>query len=154
MADNHSTAEVSIVVVDEGDDQFDLGTHQAIAGFLAGYSGTTLISYTADLRLFAAWCTNIDLQLFEVNRAHIEIFGREMESSGRMRSTVARRMSTISGSFKYCLDEEFIERNPATNVRRPKVDYESRTLGLSSVRCSSKPVSVHHEITHSWHSSL
>ena len=27
-------------------------------------------------------------------------------------------------------DEGLLDRNPAANVRRPKVDYESRTLGL------------------------
>ncbi len=29
-----------------------------------------------------------------------------------------------------CEQEGLVERNPAANVRRPKVDYESRTLGL------------------------
>ncbi len=53
-----------------------------------------------------------------------------MESAGRMRSTVARRLSTIAGFYKYCHDEGLLDRNPAANVRRPKVDHESRTLGL------------------------
>ena len=35
------------------------------------------------------------------------------------------------GSFyRYCHVEAILERNPAANVRRPKVDVESRTLGL------------------------
>ena len=32
--------------------------------------------------------------------------------------------------YKYCEQEQLVDRNPALNVRRPKVDYESRTLGL------------------------
>ncbi len=47
-----------------------------------------------------------------------------------MRSTVARRLSTLASFYRYCEQEGFVERNPALNVRRPKVDYESRTLGL------------------------
>lgn len=47
-----------------------------------------------------------------------------------MRSTVARRLSTLAGFYRYCEQEQLIEHNPALNVRRPKVDYESRTLGL------------------------
>ena len=47
-----------------------------------------------------------------------------------MRSTVARRLSTLASFYRYCEQERFVERNPALNVRRPKVDYESRTLGL------------------------
>jgi integrase/recombinase XerD len=43
---------------------------------------------------------------------------------------VARRISTLGSFYKYCHVEAILERNPAANVRRPKVDYESRTLGL------------------------
>ncbi len=53
-----------------------------------------------------------------------------MESEGRMRSTVARRLSTLGSFYRYCHVEGLLERNPAANVRRPKVDCESRTLGL------------------------
>ena len=47
-----------------------------------------------------------------------------------MRSTVARRLSTLASFSRYCHVEGILERNPAANVRRPKVDGESRTLGL------------------------
>jgi hypothetical protein len=102
----------------------------AVAGFLAGYCGSTRRSYATDLRLFSAWCQDVDLPLFNVRRAHLELFGRWMEERGRMRSTVARRLSTLASVYKYCEQEQLIDRNPALNVRRPKVDYESRTLGL------------------------
>jgi hypothetical protein len=58
------------------DDPLDARARGAIAGFLAGYSGATLVSYRTDLRLFATWCVSNRLQLLEVKRAHIEIFGR------------------------------------------------------------------------------
>ena len=80
--------------------------------------------------MFVQWCTNNDLPLFEVRRAHLEIFGRQMEADGRMRSTVARRLSTLGSFYRYCHVEGILERNPTANVRRPKVDVESRTLGL------------------------
>jgi site-specific recombinase XerD len=65
--------------------------------------------------------------LFDVRRAHLEIFGRQMEADGRMRSTVARRLSTLASLYRYCHVEGILERNPAAYVRRPKVDGESRT---------------------------
>ncbi len=102
----------------------------AVAGFLAGYCGSTRRSYATDLRLFSAWCQEANLSLFGVRRAHLELFGRWMEETGRMRSTVARRLSTLASFYKYCEQEQLVDRNPALNVRRPKVDYESRTLGL------------------------
>jgi integrase/recombinase XerD len=47
-----------------------------------------------------------------------------------MRSTVARWLSTLVSFYRYCHVEGVLNRNPAANVRRPKVDHESRTLGL------------------------
>lgn len=105
-------------------------TRSAIAGFLAGYCGATRRSYATDLRIFTAWCAEPNLELFAVRRPHLELFGRWMEENGKMRSTVARRLSTLASFYRYCEQEGFVERNPAANVRRPKVDYESRTLGL------------------------
>jgi hypothetical protein len=74
----------------------------AIAGFLAGYTGNTLVSFTTDVRLFAEWCTNNDLAPLDVRRAHLEIFGRMSEADGRMRSTVARRLSTLGSFYRHC----------------------------------------------------
>ena len=47
-----------------------------------------------------------------------------------MRSTVARRLSRLASFYRYCHAEGIIARDPAANVRRPKVDHQSRTLGL------------------------
>jgi site-specific recombinase XerD len=70
------------------------------------------------------------VRLLGVKRAHLELFARHMEAEGRMRSTVARRLSTLASFYRYCHVERVLRRNPAANVRRPKVDHESRTLGL------------------------
>jgi len=102
----------------------------AVAGFLAGYTGATRRSYGTDLRIFSDWCTDQQLRLLEVQRSHLELFARWMEHEGRMRSTIARRLSTLSGFYRYCHTEGLIDVNPAVNVRRPRVNYESRTLGL------------------------
>jgi site-specific recombinase XerD len=97
---------------------------------LAGYTGNTRLSYTTDLRLFADWCADNRLRLLEVRRAHLEMFARTMEQQGRMRSTVARRSSTRCSFYRYCHLEGLLARDPAAHVRRPKVDPESRTLGV------------------------
>jgi integrase/recombinase XerD len=43
---------------------------------------------------------------------------------------VGRRLSTLAGFYRYCEQEQIRARSPAAHVRRPKQDYESRTLGL------------------------
>ena len=53
-----------------------------------------------------------------------------MEAHGLMASTVARRLSTLASFYRYCEQEGHVERSPAAHLHRPKVDGESRTLGL------------------------
>src|ERR1700729_3559899 len=102
----------------------------ALVGYLAGYRGLTREAYNLDLRQFTAWCRSRSLPLFSVRRADIETFARELEAEGRARATVARRLSTIAGFYKYAVEEEFLDHSPAAHVRRPRVDYEWHATAL------------------------
>jgi site-specific recombinase XerD len=102
----------------------------ALAGFLAGYGGVTREAYASDLRQFANWCTQRRLQMFGVHRVDIECFARDLEARGRARATVARRLCTIAGFYRYAEEEGLIDRSPAVHVRRPRLDYESHAVGL------------------------
>lgn len=102
----------------------------AAMAFLAGYTTRTRESYGIDLRRWFAFCDATGIRPFGVRRAHIELFAREMETKGLAVATVARRLSTVCVWYRYLYAEEFIDRDPATFVRRPKVSMESTTLGL------------------------
>jgi hypothetical protein len=104
----------------------------ALAGFLAGYRGLTREAYALDLRQFTTWCRTSSLNLFAVRRADIEGFARDLETRGRARATVTRRLCTIAGFYKYAVEEELLEHSPAAHVRRPRVDYESHTTALDA----------------------
>jgi site-specific recombinase XerD len=106
------------------------GERLALVGFLAGYRGLTRQAYTMDLRLFTAWCSDHGLALFAVRRVDIECYARHLEGLGRARATVARRLCTITGFYRYAEQEGLIERSPAVHVRRPRLDYESNAAGL------------------------
>jgi integrase len=108
-------------------------THQeqlALAGFLAGYTGLTREAYALDLRQYANWCQQRHLHLFQVRRADIECFARDLEARGRARATVTRRLCTIAGFYRYAVEEDLLEHSPAAHVRRPRLDYESHATGL------------------------
>ena len=77
----------------------------ALAGYLAGYRGLTRDAYTLDLRQFTTWCRARSLALFAVRRADIESFARDLETRGRARATVTRRLCTIAGFYKYAVEE-------------------------------------------------
>jgi hypothetical protein len=81
----------------------------ALAGFLAVYRGLTREAYTLDLRQFTTWCRTRSLNLFAVRRADIESFARDLETRGRARATVTRRLCTIAGFYKYAVEEELLE---------------------------------------------
>ena len=125
----HSSEVVGQLVLIETDPIRQRVKH-AIAGFLAGYSGTTLEAYRLDLRGWITWLDAAFLDPFAVERAHIELCARWCESEGKARSTIGRRLSTIFGFYKYRSQERLIERDPSAHVRRPRQDYGSSTLGL------------------------
>ena len=121
----HFAGELAVV---HSDDEFRVRV--AAGGFLAGYSGLTRDAYALDLRQWLTWCDEQGLRVFAVRRAHIELFARHLEAKGRARATVARRLSTIIGFYRYCEQEQLIDHSPAVHVRRPKVNYDSNVTGL------------------------
>jgi integrase/recombinase XerD len=123
----NSSTSVALVPIDRC---FADGEGLALAGFLAGYRGSTREAYALDLRQFAVWCANHERRLFEVHRVDIECFGRELEARGRARATIARRLCTIAGFYRYDEEEGLVAHSPAIHVRRPRLDYESHATGL------------------------
>jgi hypothetical protein len=83
----------AVVVSDE---VFTSKEATALAEFLAGYSGLTREAYALDLRQYVRWCTERAVTLFGARRADIESFGRHLETLGRARATIARRLCTIT----------------------------------------------------------
>ena len=102
----------------------------ALAGFLAGYSGLTREAYELDLRQYASWCHQHHIRLFQARRPDIECFARDLETRGRARATITRRLCTIAGFYRYAVEEDLLEHSPAAHVRRLRLDYESHATGL------------------------
>jgi integrase/recombinase XerD len=109
---------------------FSSDEHAALAGFLAGYSGLTRDAYTLDLRQYTSWCTLRGLHLFAARRVDIETFRGDMETAGRSRVTIARRLCTVAGFYRYAVEEDLLDHSPAAHVRRPRLDYESHATAL------------------------
>jgi site-specific recombinase XerD len=106
------------------------GERLALTGFIAGYRGATRDAYMLDLRQFVTWCTLRHVALFEVRRADIECYARALEARGLARATVARRLCTVAGFYRFAEEEGLLAVSPAVHVRRPRLDYESHAVGL------------------------
>ena len=114
----------------------------ALAGYLAGYRGLTRDAYALDLRQFTAWCRDRPLALFAVRRATIESFARDLETRGRARATVTRRLSAIAGFCKHARRNSRITPQPHTSGDRGWITSPalSRRTVTSSAPYWSPPV--------------
>jgi integrase/recombinase XerD len=101
----------------------------AAAGFLTGYTGSTRVSYTTDLRLFADWCGSRRLGV----RHQASPRGALCPLAGGARPGPGddRPAPVDAGQLLPVLRTRGPHRTvPAVHVRRPKLDDESHTLGL------------------------
>ncbi len=117
---------------------FSADERAALVGFLAGYSGQTRVAYTLDLRQYTSWCATHGLHLFAAKRADIECYARDLEARGRARATIARRLCTVCGFYRYGVEEDLLDHSPAAHVRRPRLDYESHATALGGWCFSSR----------------
>ena len=80
---------------------------EAVVSFITGYAARlTRLAYANDLTLWARHCREQGLQpLVDVRRTHIERYARALEEQDRAPATVGRRLSTIAGFYRWCVDE-------------------------------------------------
>jgi len=64
------------------------------------------------------------------SRAYVEVYVRQLEHAGRSRATVAQRLATLAGFYRYAVQEGALPHSPVAHVRRPSVARDSQTLGL------------------------
>lgn len=115
------------ITSDNGD-----GAVMHVCEFVGGYASlATRAAYRSDLWLWLADCHQHGRGLFEIRRADIEGYARHLEADGLAPATVNRRLATITGFYRWALDEGLVTGNPAANVRRPRRPSESPRAALS-----------------------
>ena len=74
----------------------------AAVSFLARYSGRTHTLYAFQLRRWFSWCEGNGLDpLIGIQRAHVELYIRQLGESGLMDSSVVTMMHGVRGFFRY-----------------------------------------------------
>lgn len=123
----------------------------AAVSFLARYSGRTHTLYAFQLRRWFSWCESNGLDpLVGIQRAHVELYIRQLGESGLMDSSVVTMMHGVRGFFRYAHIDGTIAADPAVYARLPKVHRdESRTQGLDRLELIrflqvAQVLSVHH----------
>lgn len=101
-------------------------------GFLARYRNErTREHYALALRQFFGWCKSAGIDPLDASRTHIELFARELEVTGRSIATVAQKLTTLAGYYKFAVIDRLIDEDPMVHVARPKIPRQSTRLGLN-----------------------
>ena len=123
----------------------------AAVSYLARYSGRTHRLYSFQLREWFSWCEGHGLDpLVGVQRAHVELYIRELGERGLMDSSVVTMMRGVRGFFRFAHIDGLVPADPAVYARLPKVHRdESRTQGLDRLELIrflqvSQTITVHH----------
>jgi integrase/recombinase XerD len=123
----------------------------AAVSYLARYSGHTHGLYAYQLRQWFPWCESNALDpLAGIQRAHVELYVRQLGDQGLMDSSVVTMMHAVRGYFRFAHIDGLIPSDPAVYARLPKVHRdESRTQGLDRLELIrflqvAQTISVHH----------
>lgn len=124
---------------------------QAAVSYLARYSGLTHTLYKYQLQQWFAWCEINGLDpLVKIQRAHVELYIRQLGDRGLMDSSVVTMMHGVRGYFRFAHIDGLISADPAVYARLPKVHRdESRTHGLDRLELIrflqvAQTLTVHH----------
>ena len=87
------------------------------------YSSNTIKSYREDLLVFANFCSeNQKNNIESVTNKFIKRYLMKINEDGLDKRSIARKLSSIRGFFKYAFQREILESNPALQISNPKLD--------------------------------
>lgn len=102
------------------------------AGFLARYPKITRDIYRIHLKHWWQWCEEMGTPVLEAQRMHIEAWARYLaEDLGRKPQTVAGKLNAVCGLYRFAQLDGHIVIDPGAHVRRPKIEFQSSTNGLT-----------------------
>ena len=93
----------------------------AAVSYLARYSGHTHQLYAFQLRRWFAWCESNTLDPLQgIQRAHVELYIRQLGDSGLMDSSVVTMMHAVRGFFRFAHIDGLIAVRPSRLRETPE----------------------------------
>lgn len=102
----------------------------------------TALAYQRDLDSLRQWCDTAGIKDWsDLDEQHLRVFAARSHAAGLAPRSIQRRLSAVRGFLTYLGREGYVSRNPAVDVRAPKVgkrlpetldvDQMSRLLEIS-----------------------
>ncbi len=85
-------------------------------------SANTVSSYMRDLKQFASYIAERQLELSEVTQERISTYLDYLSGQGKSPATVSRSLASIKGFYHHLLDQGVVEENPAIHVAAVKAE--------------------------------
>lgn len=111
------------------------------ATFLVTFPENTRRGYQASLRTWFRWCAAMNVDPLEAQRAHIELWMRELAEKGNrfavrgvkplMPATVGGMVNAVVGFYKLAHRDGYIVDDITQYLKRPKVPNESRREAMT-----------------------
>lgn len=82
------------------------------------YSAHTLSAYLNDLEQFAQYITSVypDTELLKISHLHLRSWLAELKEKGQSERSINRKISSISGYYKFLMRNGFAKKNPTSLI--------------------------------------
>jgi integrase/recombinase XerD len=87
-------------------------------------------AYRVDLRSWFHWCNVHQVDPLQATRANLRAW-QIQEEQEKAPATVARRTATVRSFYRYLVQEDLLQRNPAEHLQTPKVSPDTHTSPLT-----------------------
>ena len=85
-------------------------------------SANTVASYMRDLRQFASYADERQLNVQDVTQSNVSTYLDYLAGQGKSAATVSRSLASLKGFFTYLVREAEIDQNPALNIATVKAE--------------------------------
>ncbi|PIQ07704.1 MAG: recombinase XerC [Ignavibacteriales bacterium CG18_big_fil_WC_8_21_14_2_50_31_20] len=94
----------------------------------------TISAYNRDIKQFSLFINEINIfDIEKITKKHIRMFIVQLNSNGNSTATIARKLTTLRGVFRFSIRNGFVENNPLKDISNPKIKRNiPETLSLNS----------------------
>ena len=86
-------------------------------------TGNSLDAYQRDLADYVKYCETKGIDdLLKVENTHVVAYLLHLTETGKSPSTLNRKLASIRAFYKYAMEMNWISKNPAANVKAPKIE--------------------------------
>lgn len=86
-------------------------------------TGNSLDAYQRDLADYGRFCREKGIDdILKAENTHVVAYLLHLTETGKSPSTLNRKLASIRAFYRYAIEQEWISKNPASNVKAPKIE--------------------------------